>query len=107
MKSINTHSEWVKDKLGNHPNISVEIHPNRVAWMWSHHEKLVVVDEHYAFIGGLDLCAGRWDRHDHPLLDMDPQKRWFPGIDYCNPYLEDFPDLTTEPIDTTNMIQTQ
>lgn len=27
---------------------------------WAHHEKLCLVDGHIAFMGGLDLCYGRW-----------------------------------------------
>ena len=58
--------------------------------LWAHHEKLVVVDQRYAFVGGIDLCYGRWegttrtrnalvliapitrwDTHEHPLTDLD------------------------------------
>jgi phosphatidylserine/phosphatidylglycerophosphate/cardiolipin synthase-like enzyme len=28
----------------------------------SHHQKFVVIDGTIAFVGGLDLCSGRWDR---------------------------------------------
>lgn len=28
---------------------------------WAHHEKLCLVDSHVAFMGGLDLCYGRWE----------------------------------------------
>jgi phosphatidylserine/phosphatidylglycerophosphate/cardiolipin synthase-like enzyme len=31
----------------------------------SHHQKFVVVDNRVAFVGGLDLCSGRWDERDH------------------------------------------
>jgi phosphatidylserine/phosphatidylglycerophosphate/cardiolipin synthase-like enzyme len=31
----------------------------------SHHQKFVVVDGKFAFAGGLDLCAARWDERDH------------------------------------------
>ena len=31
----------------------------------SHHQKFVVVDGHEAFLGGLDLCSGRWDDLRH------------------------------------------
>ena len=54
---------------------------------WSHHEKVVVVDNHYACIGGLDLCYGRWDTHTHPLADAHPThlaETLFPGQDYNN-----------------------
>ena len=30
------------------------------------HEKLVVVDDRVAFIGGIDLGPRRWDTSDHP-----------------------------------------
>lgn len=29
--------------------------------LWSHHEKIVVIDQQIAFVGGIDLCSGRWD----------------------------------------------
>lgn len=32
---------------------------------WSHHEKLVVVDNKVAFVGGIDLAYGRWDNYNH------------------------------------------
>ena len=31
----------------------------------SHHQKLVVVDGHVAFVGGADICDGRWDDPSH------------------------------------------
>ena len=31
----------------------------------AHHEKVVVIDGHLAFVGGLDLTDGRWDTSDH------------------------------------------
>lgn len=37
--------------------------------LWSHHEKTVVIDQTLAFVGGIDLCYGRWDTHEHPLND--------------------------------------
>ena len=36
----------------------------------SHHQKIVVVDDCFAFCGGIDMTVGRWDRRDH--LDEDP-----------------------------------
>lgn len=30
-----------------------------------HHEKLVVIDDRVAFVGGIDLTAGRWDTPEH------------------------------------------
>ena len=31
----------------------------------SHHQKIVVIDDALAFVGGLDLTKGRWDTPDH------------------------------------------
>ncbi|MGH7926589.1 MAG: phospholipase D-like domain-containing protein, partial [Candidatus Binatia bacterium] len=33
----------------------------------SHHQKFVVIDGMFAFAGGLDLCAARWDDRDHRI----------------------------------------
>jgi hypothetical protein len=55
-----------------------------------------VVDNHYAAIGGLDLCFGRWDTHNHPLADVhltDFSKTLFPGQDYNNARIMDFHDV--------------
>uniref|UniRef100_A0ABM5EJU0 Phospholipase n=1 Tax=Pogona vitticeps TaxID=103695 RepID=A0ABM5EJU0_9SAUR len=57
-----------------HPNIKVMRHPDHVSsivFLWAHHEKLVVVDQSVAFLGGLDLAYGRWDTHAYRLTDLD------------------------------------
>jgi phospholipase D1/2 len=33
----------------------------------AHHQKFVVIDGGLAFVGGLDICSGRWDDRDHPV----------------------------------------
>jgi phospholipase D1/2 len=47
-----------------HKNIKVLRHPpiylNKNI-IWSHHEKLLIIDQEKAFLGGIDLCLGRWD----------------------------------------------
>ncbi|KAF7332538.1 Phospholipase [Mycena kentingensis (nom. inval.)] len=81
-----------------HPNITCLRHPDHIGSkdtveFWSHHEKVVVVDNHYACIGGLDLCFGRWDTHTHPLADVHPtdfSQTLFPGQDYNNARIMDF-----------------
>lgn len=45
-------------------NIHVMRHPDGIT-KWTHHEKMVVIDQKVAFFGGLDLCFGRWDTSDH------------------------------------------
>ena len=63
-----------------HKNIEVYRHPTfytpvsnpKTLLRWSHHEKVVVVDRIIAFVGGIDLCFGRWDTHSHELHDDYP-----------------------------------
>lgn len=59
-------SLYAKLKLRDmHPNIVGQRHPDHIpgtgtgaTYLWAHHEKIVVVDNKHAFIGGLDLCFG-------------------------------------------------
>jgi len=65
---------------------------------WAHHEKLVLVDagwgegQEKGFMGGLDLCFGRWDTNEHPLADLreDIDGQIFLGQDYNNARVMDF-----------------
>jgi phospholipase D1/2 len=50
----------------NHPRISLRYdtnHPPRA----SHHQKIVLIDDSLAFVGGMDITGGRWDTSAHPL----------------------------------------
>ena len=63
---------------------------------WAHHEKLCVVDGGIAFMGGLDLCYGRWDTNQHSISDTHPgdlNRIVFPGQDYNNARIMDFQDV--------------
>ncbi|CAN1354944.1 Phospholipase D zeta 2 [Linum perenne] len=69
-----------------HENVKVLRYPDHLAtgvYLWSHHEKLVIVDYQVCFIGGLDLCFGRYDTIEHRIGDH-PAHLW-PGKDYYNP----------------------
>lgn len=55
---------------------------------WAHHEKIIVIDDKIAFLGGLDSCYGRWDNHEHRLGDPGPDHIWN-GVDYNNPRIND------------------
>jgi phospholipase D1/2 len=66
-------SERVRNVLtqnGRNRNIKVIEHPKSSCLYWSHHEKLVVVDQTVAFVGGVDLCFGRWDNELYSLVDL-------------------------------------
>jgi phospholipase D1/2 len=89
-----------------HPNVFVQRSPNQArqgAFFWAHHEKICIVDHTVAFVGGVDLCFGRWDTPQHSLSDdkltgyedsaapkdSDHLQLW-PGKDYSNPRVQDF-----------------
>jgi len=47
----------------------------------SHHQKIVVVDDAVAFVGGIDLAKSRWDTPEHIAKDprrVDPLGRSYP-----------------------------
>ncbi|KAF8500767.1 phospholipase D [Russula emetica] len=95
-----TDSNYTKQRLTLlHPNIMVQRSPSHFqtgTLYWAHHEKLCVIDSTIAFMGGLDLCFGRWDTPQHALVD-DPEEGeepiW-PGKDYSNARSTDFHTLT-------------
>ncbi|QPG73417.1 hypothetical protein FOA43_000727 [Brettanomyces nanus] len=113
INTVITDSLWTKHSLLDlHPNIHVMRSPNQ--WMqnvyfWAHHEKLLIVDQTVCFLGGIDICYGRWDTPDHTLIDDHPYAfqaqasspskvghascQVFPGKDYSNPRVGDFFDL--------------
>ncbi|XP_066518510.1 phospholipase D1a isoform X2 [Hoplias malabaricus] len=72
--ALGINSEYSKRTLLHlHPNIKVMRHPDHVSssvYLWAHHEKMVVIDQSVAFIGGIDLAYGRWDDREHRLTDV-------------------------------------
>ncbi|KAG9239623.1 phospholipase-like protein D1 [Amylocarpus encephaloides] len=92
-----------------HPNVFVQRSPNQYKknqFFFAHHEKLCIVDHTVAFVGGIDLCFGRWDTPQHSVVDDKPTgfeqsdlpkdadhcQSW-PGKDYSNPRVQDFYQL--------------
>ncbi|XP_058174563.1 phospholipase D2 [Anopheles ziemanni] len=72
--ALGINSYYSKQRLvEQHENIKVLRHPDHAKagiLFWAHHEKLVIVDQTYAFVGGIDLCYGRWDDYQHRLTDL-------------------------------------
>lgn len=109
--TVVTDSLWTKHSLIDlHPNIHVLRSPNQWlqnTYFWAHHEKLCIIDHTVAFVGGIDLCYGRYDTPDHVLVDDSPHDfatkqnaneesikyQKFPGKDYSNPRVKDFFEL--------------
>lgn len=72
--ALNLDSQYTQDYLTSlSANIKIMMHPNYVLipFMWSHHEKMVIIDQKIAFIGGLDLGYGRLDSKMHYLTDTE------------------------------------
>lgn len=49
----------------------------------AHHQKLVVIDDQLAFVGGMDLTAERWDSAEHA---RDDPRRREPGVPTYEPH---------------------
>lgn len=120
-----TDSGYTKQRLTNlHPNIYVQRSPSHFqtgTFYWAHHEKMCAIDETIAFMGGLDLCFGRYDTPAHVLTDdvdedyhprpdggsrkqhpelLGPatedgkEAHIWPGQDYANERVAEWSDLT-------------
>jgi phospholipase D1/2 len=85
--ALKINSLYSKQKLLNiHENVKVLRYPDHFSsgvYLWSHHEKIVIVDNQVCYLGGLDLCFGRYDNSAHKLSDVPPVI--WPGKDYYNP----------------------
>ena len=65
---LSSRAKNILTQNGKNPNIKVLRHPEHSpagVFLWSHHEKSVVIDQSIAFMGGIDLCFGRWDDDMH------------------------------------------
>lgn len=86
----------------------------------------MIVDNHRACIGGLDLCFGRWDTHNQyvhrlppmnlnlnsrfsPLADVHPtnfSNTLFPGQDYNNARILDFQHVDNYASNAVSILET-
>ncbi|KAK7720123.1 hypothetical protein SLS63_010018 [Diaporthe eres] len=83
-------------RIMRHPDHNVFENAADMTFYWAHHEKFLVIDYEMAFIGGLDLCFGRWDNHQHQLSDLHPegiQHEVWPGQDFNNNRVMDFKNV--------------
>ena len=73
-RTLFTVLKWMR-----HPRITVKLdghHPTGA----SHHQKIVVIDDCFAFCGGIDMTGERWDTRAH--RDGDPGRRRPDGKPY-------------------------
>ncbi|KAK1831867.1 phospholipase D1 [Podospora conica] len=83
-------------KIMRHPDHNVLENAADMTFYWAHHEKFIVIDYEMAFVGGLDLCFGRWDAHQHALSDVHPEgveNEVWPGQDFNNNRVMDFKNV--------------
>ena len=95
------HTKNIFEKLNS--NIKVTRHPSGAGTLlWSHHEKLVVIDNIIGYVGGLDLCWGRYDTPSHPIYEPpNPEGIYhFPLIDYSNARICDFEEVQNYTIES-------
>lgn len=62
-----------------HPRITVRLDSHHPAGA-SHHQKIVVIDDCFAFCGGIDMTGDRWDTRHH--RDEEPGRRHPDGSPY-------------------------
>ena len=95
--ALTLNSKYTEDTLEKlHKNIQVTRHPSdKLDLLWSHHEKLVIIDQQIGYEGGLDLCWGRYDLNNHPIYEPPnlEKKYYFPFIDYSNVRICDFTNV--------------
>jgi len=68
--NILTLLKWMR-----HPRIHTKLdgfHPAGA----SHHQKIVVIDDCFAFCGGIDMTGERWDRREHQDVDPGRMTPW-------------------------------
>src|SRR5581483_1567414 len=66
----------------NHPRLHFHFDGNHPPGA-SHHQKIVVIDDAVAFVGGFDLAACRWDTSEHAAVDS---RRSDPGYAHYAPF---------------------
>ena len=73
---------WSLSRLRTHRRMHFQMDATHPAGA-SHHQKVVVVDDRVAFVGGLDFAQCRWDTPDH---QPDHPLRVFPDGRPCRPF---------------------
>ena len=93
-EALYNNSNYAKRYLNKvHQNIHVVRHPRFFIHFWSHHEKMVIIDSKVCFMGGIDLCFGRYEEPRYPLKEPIDGKTFWKGQDYSNPRIYDFEDV--------------
>lgn len=71
-EALYNNSNYAKRYLNKcHENIHVVRHPRYFIHFWSHHEKMCIIDSSVVFMGGIDLCFGRYEYPGYPLKEFE------------------------------------
>jgi phosphatidylserine/phosphatidylglycerophosphate/cardiolipin synthase-like enzyme len=103
--ALGLNSNHTKDTFNKlHNNIKVTRHPkSSFDLLWSHHEKIVVIDQRIGYVGGIDLCWGRYDTNEHRINEETSANSYiWPGMDYSNARIKDFVNLANYELETIN-----
>ena len=86
------HTEDIFQKLNNKIYLIRFPSHSQKGLFWSNHEKLVIVDKIIGYLGGFDLCWGRYDNKEHPISEIPNKDNiyLFPFMDYANERIKDF-----------------
>ena len=95
--SLNINSKHTENTIKKiNENINIIRYPlNQESILWTNHEKLVIIDKIIGYVGGFDLCWGRYDSNQHPINEEPNQNNTyeFPLIDYSNERIAGFKDV--------------
>ena len=95
------HTENIFKQLNTNINI-LRFPKNQKVLLWTNHEKIVVIDKIIGYVGGFDLCWGRYDNRKHVLTEKKNKDNIyeFPFLDYSNERLKGFSNINsyTKPI---------
>lgn len=73
MANDSLHAKHYLESLSS--NIKVLRHPPKKLFLWSHHEKSIVIDQRIGYIGGVDLCYGRFEKEEEFSLSEPQYKK--------------------------------
>ena len=92
--SLPVYSKYAEKVLNEiNDNITVIRFPaNQNVILWANHEKLVIIDKIIGYVGGFDLCWGRYDNKKHAISEEQNKDNVyeFPFYDYANERIKEF-----------------
>ena len=96
--AMSINSEYTENAFNalNNKNIKITRFPSFTdTILWSNHEKLVIIDDIIGYVGGLDLCWGRYDNNNHSIYEAPNNQNIyeFPFIDYSNMRKKDITNI--------------